>query len=118
MRTLLNKTFLTGASALSILSLLLVAPLSVSAQETIEERTGETDFTETVEIETNDVDQDVMNSSDMEMDSDVNEMDVEDADIDEMGVEDADIESDIDYSDDDDSDIEAESYSNSPRALW
>lgn len=106
MRTLLNKTFLAGASALSILSLLLVAPLSVSAQETIEESTGETDFTETVEVESNDVDQEVMNSSNM------------DSDVDEMDFEDSDMESDIDYSDDDDSDIEAESYSNSPRALW
>lgn len=103
MRTFFNKAFLVPASALSIFAVLLAAPQAVSAQEEMTEDM-EMEATESVEMEDDRVGQSI------EMDR----MDV-DSDIDSM--DDNDIDSDIDY-DDDDSDIEAETYSNSPRALW
>ena len=108
MNTLINKIFLTSASALSVLGLLLTVPQGVAAQE-MEDM--DMDATESVEMDSDDR---IGQSYDMEED---------DMDMDAADMESDDVDGDYDYDSDDADEIESESYSaptysNSPRALW
>ncbi|MGD1898797.1 MAG: hypothetical protein ACFB16_17820 [Phormidesmis sp.] len=136
MRTLINKTLLASASALSVLGLLLIMPQAVSAQEMETETPAaptSTDIEATptepasTDIEATEVDTE-MEASEMEVDTTdsmesgtIDAVDTNTTTNDALEVNDTttdDMDSDVEASDDMDSTGTTPTYSNSPRALW